>query len=88
MEKGSAKDINEYWNTFIEPHLPKDIDSVIKAILKADQVFSKEEIVVLKDEHNKERRNKTTNILNVSNDIIVYDLIKEQKERSDSSEIK
>lgn len=30
MEKGSAKDINEYWNTFIEPHLPKDIDSVIK----------------------------------------------------------
>ena len=39
--------------------LRKNIYWLIKAILKADQVFSKEEIVVLKDEHNKERRNKT-----------------------------
>ena len=30
LEIGSAKTVNDYWNSFIEPHLPANIESVIK----------------------------------------------------------
>ena len=30
LEIGSAKTVNDYWNNFIEPHLPANIESVIK----------------------------------------------------------